>query len=78
MGARLQFDIVLRGPGATPQEPLMTERTPSQTVGPFLHIGLAPADDTFRRRFAPVLAAPGLVGNHIRIEGRISDGDGTA
>ena len=54
----------------------MPERTPSQTVGPFLHLGLAPADYNFRPLFAPVLAEPGLAGTHIRIEGRISDGDG--
>jgi protocatechuate 3,4-dioxygenase, alpha subunit len=54
----------------------MPERTPSQTVGPFLHLGLAPADYNFRPLFAPVLAEPGLAGMHIRIEGRISDGDG--
>jgi len=54
----------------------MPERTPSQTVGPYLHLGLAPADYNFRPLFAPVLAAPGLAGTHIHIEGRISDGDG--
>lgn len=56
----------------------MPERTPSQTVGPYLHLGLAPADYNFRPLFAPVLAGPGLAGTHIHIEGRISDGDGNA
>jgi len=54
----------------------MPERTPSQTVGPFLHLGLAPAEYNFRPLFSPVLAGPGLAGTPIRIEGRISDGDG--
>jgi protocatechuate 3,4-dioxygenase alpha subunit len=56
----------------------MPERTPSQTVGPYLHLGLAPADYNFRPLFAAVLAEPGLAGTHIQIEGRISDGDGNA
>jgi protocatechuate 3,4-dioxygenase alpha subunit len=54
----------------------MPERTPSQTVGPYLHLGLAPADYKFREVFSAVLADPGIPGTHIRIEGRILDGEG--
>jgi protocatechuate 3,4-dioxygenase alpha subunit len=54
----------------------MPERTPSQTVGPYLHLGLAPADYKFREMFSAVLADPGMPGTHIRIEGRILDGEG--
>jgi protocatechuate 3,4-dioxygenase alpha subunit len=43
--------------------------TPSQTVGPFLHIGLAWL--TIDR-----LAAPDCPGQHVKIEGRVLDGDG--
>lgn len=54
----------------------MPERTPSQTVGPFLHVGLAPADYKFRELFTPTVADAGIPGTHIRIKGRILDGDG--
>jgi protocatechuate 3,4-dioxygenase, alpha subunit len=56
----------------------MAERTPSQTVGPFLHLGLAPAQFGVREIFSPVVAESGGPGVHIRIEGRIVDGDGNA
>ena len=55
----------------------MPERTPSQTVGPFLHIGLVPGAYGVREVFSPVVADPGIPGTHIRIEGRIIDGEGT-
>ena len=44
--------------------------TPSQTVGPFFH-------DALLRRDAPnnVLAPPNAAGEHLRIEGRVYDGD---
>jgi protocatechuate 3,4-dioxygenase alpha subunit len=54
----------------------MPERTPSQTVGPFLHIVLAPADYKFREIFSATVADPGIAGTHIRIEGRVFDGEG--
>src|SRR5262245_45436725 len=43
--------------------------TASQTVGPYLHIGLAWL--TIDR-----LAAPDCPGQHIKLEGRVLDGDG--
>jgi protocatechuate 3,4-dioxygenase alpha subunit len=54
----------------------MAERTPSQTVGPYLHIALAPAAYGVREVFSGVVADPGIAGTHIRIEGRLLDGDG--
>lgn len=58
----------------------MPERTPSQTVGPYLHIGLTPKHHghAFREVFTPVVADAGMPGSHIRIEGRVIDGDGNA
>src|SRR4029077_3939412 len=56
--------------------PSMPERTPSQTVGPYLHLGLAPAGYNFRPLFGATLAEPGLAGKHIRIAGHIRDGEG--
>jgi protocatechuate 3,4-dioxygenase alpha subunit len=54
----------------------MPERTPSQTVGPFLHVGLVPAAYGVREVFSHVVADAGSPGTHIRIEGRILDGEG--
>ena len=51
-------------------------RTPSQTVGPYLHIGLVPGPYGVREVFSPVVADPGMPGNHLRIEGRVLDGAG--
>ena len=54
----------------------MTERTPSQTVGPYLHIGLVPGPYGVREIFSPAVADAGMPGTHIRIEGRVLDGAG--
>jgi len=54
----------------------MPERTPSQTVGPYLHIGLAQGGYGAREIFTSTLAEPGMPGARIRIEGRIFDGEG--
>ena len=43
--------------------------TSSQTIGPYLHIGMDWAVD-------PELAAPGVAGERIEVAGRIVDGDG--
>jgi protocatechuate 3,4-dioxygenase alpha subunit len=51
-------------------------RTPSQTVGPYLHIGLVPGRFGVREIFSPVVADAGVPGTHIRIEGRVLDGAG--
>ena len=54
----------------------MPERTPSQTVGPFLHIGLVQSDYGVHEIFGPKVAEAGMPGTHIRIEGRVFDGEG--
>ncbi|MBO0764994.1 MAG: protocatechuate 3,4-dioxygenase subunit alpha [Hyphomicrobiaceae bacterium] len=53
----------------------MPGRTPSQTVGPFLHIGLT-GQYGFREVFDATVADQGVPGTHIRIEGRLIDGSG--
>jgi len=45
--------------------------TSSQTIGPYLHIGMAWAVD-------PEFAGPAVKGERITVEGRIVDGDGSA
>jgi protocatechuate 3,4-dioxygenase, alpha subunit len=47
------------------------ETTSSQTIGPYLHIGLT-------WLVTDNLAPPGVVGDRVTIEGRIVDGDGNA
>jgi protocatechuate 3,4-dioxygenase, alpha subunit len=54
----------------------MPERTPSQTVGPYLHIGLTQGAYGAREIFGANLADAGPSGRHIRIEGRVYDGEG--
>ena len=53
--------------------------TPSQTAGPYVHIGLIPRQagfELFERDFGAVLAGPDTAGERIRIEGRVFDGAG--
>ncbi len=55
------------------------QETPSQTAGPYVHIGLIPHQagfDIFERPFGDVLAGPDTPGERIRIEGRVFDGLG--
>lgn len=64
----------------TPTLPTLKE-TPSQTAGPYVHIGLIPHQagfDIFERSFGNVLAGPDAQGERIRIEGRVFDGAGAA
>jgi protocatechuate 3,4-dioxygenase, alpha subunit len=54
--------------------------TASQTAGPYVHIGLAPAAagfDIFENNFGSVLVDAQTKGERIRIEGRVYDGIGT-
>ena len=54
--------------------------TPSQTAGPYVHIGLIPHQagfDIFERSFSNALAGLETQGERIRIEGRIFDGCGS-
>jgi protocatechuate 3,4-dioxygenase alpha subunit len=53
--------------------------TPSQTAGPYLHIGLAPhaaGGDFYGGERWHVLAGPGAEGRRVRIEGTVYDGAG--
>lgn len=55
------------------------QETPSQTAGPYVHIGLIPSQaglDIFGQDLGRTLAGPGVAGERIRIEGRILDGTG--
>ncbi|GJE59585.1 protocatechuate 3,4-dioxygenase subunit alpha [Methylobacterium trifolii] len=53
--------------------------TPSQTAGPYVHIGLIPQQagfDIFETNFSNVVAGPDATGEPIRVEGRVFDGAG--
>src|SRR5260221_8822993 len=53
--------------------------TPSQTAGPYVHIGLIPKQagfEIFENNFSGDIAGPGVAGNRIIIEGHIFDGAG--
>jgi protocatechuate 3,4-dioxygenase alpha subunit len=55
------------------------QETPSQTAGPYVHIGLIPHQagfDIFEKPFGNVLTTPDTQGERIRIEGRVLDGLG--
>jgi protocatechuate 3,4-dioxygenase, alpha subunit len=55
--------------------------TPSQTAGPYVHIGLIPHQagfDIFANNFGDDIAGPGAVGERITVEGRIFDASGNA
>jgi protocatechuate 3,4-dioxygenase, alpha subunit len=54
--------------------------TPSQTSGPYVHIGLAPGAagfEIYRRELGWDIAGPDAPGERIRIEGMVLDGNGT-
>jgi protocatechuate 3,4-dioxygenase, alpha subunit len=56
------------------------KETPSQTAGPYVHIGLIPHQagfEIFQHNFSHVLAGPKTKGERILIEGRVLDGTGT-
>ena len=64
-----------------PQPLQYLKETPSQTAGPYVHIGLAPAAagfDIYRRELGTQIAPEGTPGTRIRIEGRVIDGMGAA
>lgn len=55
------------------------KETASQTAGPYVHIGLIPRQagfDIFQNNFGNVVAAPGVPGERIVIEGLVYDGVG--
>jgi len=56
------------------------KETPSQTAGPYVHIGLAPGAagfDIYERELGWDIAGPNAKGEHIRIEGLVIDGTGS-
>jgi protocatechuate 3,4-dioxygenase alpha subunit len=56
------------------------QESPSQTAGPYVHIGLIPHQagfDIFDKNFSNVLVGPKTQGERIRIEGRVLDGLGS-
>jgi protocatechuate 3,4-dioxygenase, alpha subunit len=60
--------------------PSYLPQSPSQTAGPYVHIGLIPHQagfDIFEKNFSNVLVRDGTQGERIRIEGRVIDGSGT-
>ncbi|CUJ97043.1 Protocatechuate 3,4-dioxygenase alpha chain [Ruegeria denitrificans] len=62
-----------------PQELNYLKETPSQTAGPFVHIGLAPGAagfDIYRTELGWDIAGPNAKGDRIRIEGLVIDGTG--
>ena len=72
----------LAGPFAAPGGSALVVRreTASQTAGPYVHIGLAPAAagfDIFENNFGSVLVDAETRGERIRVEGRVFDGIGT-
>src|SRR3954451_12488526 len=59
--------------------PSYLPETPSQTAGPYVHIGLIPEQagfEIFENNFGGDIAGPDVVGQRIIIEGRIFDGAG--
>ena len=62
-----------------PQPLHYLKETPSQTAGPYVHIGLAPAAagfDIYRRELGTQIAADDTPGPRVRITGRVIDGMG--
>lgn len=54
--------------------------SPSQTAGPYVHIGLIPHQagfDIFEKNFSNTLTTADTKGERIRVEGRVFDGAGT-
>lgn len=56
------------------------KETPSQTAGPYVHIGLAPGAagfDIYRQELGWDIAGPNAKGERIRVEGLVIDGIGS-
>lgn len=56
------------------------KETPSQTAGPYVHIGLAPGAagfDIYRQELGHDIAGPHAAGERIRVEGVVTDGTGS-
>jgi protocatechuate 3,4-dioxygenase, alpha subunit len=62
------------------QRPNYLKESPSQTAGPYVHIGLIPHQagfDIFENNFSNVLVSDKTQGERIRIQGTVYDGAGT-
>lgn len=56
------------------------KETPSQTAGPYVHIGLAPGSagfDIYKQELGWDIAGPHAKGERIRVEGLVMDGTGS-
>lgn len=56
------------------------KETPSQTAGPFVHIGLAPGAagfDIYANELGSDIAGPNASGERIRVEGMVTDASGS-
>ncbi|MFW2544356.1 protocatechuate 3,4-dioxygenase subunit alpha [Primorskyibacter sp. 2E107] len=56
------------------------KETPSQTAGPYVHIGLAPGAagfDIYEQELGKDIAGPNAGGDRIRVEGLVIDGTGS-
>ena len=56
------------------------KETPSQTAGPYVHIGLAPGDagfDIYRQELGRDIAGPDALGKRISVQGSVLDETGT-
>lgn len=56
------------------------KETPSQTAGPYVHIGLAPGAagfDIYKEELGKDIAGPNAKGERIRVEGIVIDGTGS-
>ena len=65
----------------TPFDLSYLPETPSQTAGPYVHIGLIPAQaglEIFANNFTSDIVGPTVKGERILIEGRVFDGAGHA
>ena len=63
-----------------PQHLNYLRETPSQTAGPYVHIGLAPGAagfDIYREELGHDIAGPNAKGERIRVEGLVMDGTGS-
>ncbi|MGI9402774.1 MAG: protocatechuate 3,4-dioxygenase subunit alpha [Rhizobiaceae bacterium] len=63
-----------------PQELNYLKETPSQTAGPYVHIGLAPGAagfDIYKHELGWDIAGPDAKGERIRVEGVVIDGMGS-
>ncbi|MEQ9694795.1 protocatechuate 3,4-dioxygenase subunit alpha [Shimia sp. SDUM112013] len=63
-----------------PQQLNYLKETPSQTAGPYVHIGLAPGAagfDIYRQELGWDIAGPNAKGERIRVEGIVIDGTGS-